>query len=76
MQYPTWPALQEHTLHEQLGPKQDINKSEDHEGPFSSKAMIALRSEIKMSLIASCLYIFKYWSVKKVFAFFKFVGIE
>ena len=46
------------TLHEQLGPKQDINKSEDHEGPFSSKAMIALRSEIKMSLIASCLYIF------------------
>ena len=21
------------TLHEQLGPRQDINKSEDHEGP-------------------------------------------
>ena len=46
------------TLHEQLGPKQDINKSEDQEGPFSSKAMIALRSEIKMPLTASCLYIF------------------
>ena len=40
------------------------------------KAMIALRSEIKMPLTASCLYIFKYWPVKKVFAFFKFVGIE
>ena len=45
-------------------------------GLFQVLAIIALRSKIKMSLIASCLYIFKYWSVKKVFAFSKFVGIE
>jgi len=41
-------------LHEQLGLRQDINKSEDHEGP----RMMALRSEIKMPFIAICLYIF------------------
>ena len=40
------------------------------------KAMIALRSEIKMPLIASCLYIFEYWSGKIVLAFFKFIRIE
>ena len=41
-------------LHEQLGLRQDINKSEDHEGP----RMMALGSEIKMPFIAICLCIF------------------